>query len=110
MDAATKAAAKREKEELEADLEAALATGNDAGVKRLRGEIAKLVRVIKNKSLLKNDSGERSRDNVRQAIKKVVKNLRKGGKAEQALAQHISNFISPGYILIYNQPEGVNWD
>ncbi len=110
VDSQTKREAREEMQELQAELEDAEAQGIISKVKRLQGEIAKLKAVVDNNSLLDSDTGERARDNVRKAISKVVANLRKGGKVEQSFAQHITQFISLGYDIAYNQPKGNCWE
>ena len=109
VDPQTKREARKELQELQSELEEAEAQGLVAKVKRLQGEIAKLEAVVGSTRLLDADTGERARNNVRKAIDKVVKNLRKGGSAEQALAQHITQFVSLGYNIAYNPPEGCRW-
>jgi len=109
-DAQTRREARQELAELMAELEEAEADGHTAKAQRLKAEIERVRAITGAQSLLGGDTGERARDNVRKAIKKVVKNLRKGGKTEQAFGQHIARFLSLGYEVAYNQPEGVSWE
>lgn len=55
------------------------------------------------------DAGERSRGNVSKAIAAVLRRLRKGDVQEKAFAQHLNQFISPGYLWCYNQPKENRW-
>ena len=82
--------------------------GDLAMADRLDDDIAAIENEL-NKNRQVPDAGERARDNVRKAINKVVKNLRKGSPAEQAFAQHITQFVSLGYDIAYNQPNGIRW-
>jgi hypothetical protein len=109
VDAQAKREARQELVELEAELEEAEAEDNTVKVDRLRGEIIKVKAVAGSESELGGNAGERARDNVRKAIGKAVSKLRKGGKGEQAFGKHITHFISLGYEVAYNQPEGMNW-
>jgi len=109
VDSQTKREAREELQVLQAELEEAAAQGLIAKVNRLQGEIAKLMAVVGSNRLLDSDTGERARNNVRKAIDKVVKKLRKGGVAERAFAQHITQYVSLGYNIAYNPPEGCRW-
>lgn len=109
VDARTKREARKELVVLQADLEAAAAADDLPKAKRLREEIAKVRAVAGNDGLLDADTGEKARDNVRKAIEKVLKKLRKGGKGEQAFGQHVTQFVPLGYDVIYNQAKGKIW-
>jgi hypothetical protein len=56
------------------------------------------------------DAGERARVNVRKAVAVVLAQLRKGGLAEEAFAEHLENQLSTGYECLYSQPEGRIWE
>ena len=109
VDGRAKREARAELPLLEGELEEARAEGQTAKVKRLRDEIAKVKAVVGNDGLLGGDAGERARDNVRKAIGKVVKKLQKGSKDEKAFARHITDCVSLGYEVSYNQPRGMTW-
>lgn len=109
VDARTKSEAGKELLALREELEESVALGLGAKTQRLREEIGKLEVIAGNVSLLEGDNGERARDNVRKAIEKVIKTLRKGGSDAQAFGQHLASFVSRGYELVYNQPENHHW-
>lgn len=109
VDARAKREARKELVVLNVDLEAAEAEEDFSKVKRLRDEIAKVSAVAGDDGLLDADTGEKARDNVRKAIDKVLKKLRKGGKDEQAFGKHVMQFVPLGYDVIYNQQEGKIW-
>jgi hypothetical protein len=103
MDKQAARACLRELERLRMNREEASEEGDLGGVDRLDGEIAELERQLENNGQ-PGDTGERSRNNVRKAIGIVLGNLRKGAKAERDFGQHIGQFVSMGYLCIYNQP------
>jgi len=55
------------------------------------------------------DTGERSRGNVRKAIKLVLRGLLKGGEQERAFAKHVQGALSLGYHCMYSEPAGQVW-
>jgi hypothetical protein len=56
-----------------------------------------------------DDTGERARGNVREAIDVVVQKLLQWGNPERAFAEHIRERVSMGYECIYSQPQGRIW-
>lgn len=108
-DTRAKREARKELIELKAELEAAEAALNAAAAKRLKAEIGMVESVAASDAELGGNPGERARNNVRKAIDKVLRKLKKGGPDEQGFGRHIAQFVSLGYEVIYNQADGVKW-
>ena len=98
----------RELSRLRSQREQADDEGNQGESARLNDEIDTLEDSLKKKGHAE-DTGERSRNNVRKAITAVCERLSKGGKNERDFLQHINHFVSTGYECIYNQPKGSIW-
>jgi len=94
---------------LEAERQTAQAAGNREELERLAGEIAALAAALK-ANRAGADAGERARVNVRKAVAVVLAQLRKGGLAEEAFAEHLENQLSTGYECLYSQPQGRIWE
>jgi hypothetical protein len=101
---------RNEVEELEAELEEAKATDNEAAVERLEKEIQDVKAAMGKKGNISGDAGERARDNVRKAVEAVVKSLTKKGSAEKAFAKHVSQCVKLGYDVMYVNPQGTIWE
>jgi hypothetical protein len=99
----------RELTRLRREREEASERGEPAAVDRLDGEIVALEEALHGGGVT-GDAGERARGNVRKAIGVVLRQLAKGGPAEQAFGRHIEQFVSLGYECVYNQPEGRVWE
>jgi hypothetical protein len=65
-----------------------------------------LLEALKNKGRTFTDTGERARNQVRQAINRAIKNI---DKHLPACAQHLQNNIKMGYDLTYNPSEIICW-
>ena len=106
------ARAKREYEQalrkLRADKEGAQEAGDQGEVSRLEGEIEVLESALKERGGT-DDTGERARGNVTQALAAVRRRLARGNRWERALAEHLRQFLSLGYQCMYAQPEGEVW-
>ena len=74
---------------------------------RLDGEIEALESALKGAGAA--DTGERAFDNVRKALRVVLKQLRRGGPQEQAFAEHLRTHLSIGFECHYTQPQGRIW-
>jgi hypothetical protein len=109
QDAKARRDTQRELEELRRDLQEAEENDNHDGVERLKVEIRALQAASKNQAGIAGDAGERARDNVRKAIGAVINRQRKGNKHQKAFATHLSQFVSLGYEVSYNQPGGT-WE
>jgi len=55
------------------------------------------------------DTGERARNNVRQAVRAVRNRLRAGTKSEKAFKEHIEQFVSLSYKCVYTSPFVTTW-
>jgi hypothetical protein len=55
------------------------------------------------------DTGERAYDNVRKALRGVIKQLGKGGQAERAFAEHLRTHLRIGFEYLHSEPEGRIW-
>jgi hypothetical protein len=55
------------------------------------------------------DTGERARLNVHKAVRVVMRQLRRGGRQEEAFANHVEERLSLGYECLYSHPEGRVW-
>ena len=98
----------REVEKLRSELDDATAKGDTAEVVRLEKEIETIEEQLKKQGRSK-DTGERARDNVRQAINAVKRKLAKGDKCQKVFLQHIVEAVSTGYKCTYTQPLGRIW-
>ena len=98
--------ARREyREELQRlEVERAEAAGEPEEVARLTSEIEALKSALKGVGAA--DTGERARVNVRKAVVVVLGQLRKRGREEQALAEHLRRHLSTGYECLYSLEEG----
>jgi hypothetical protein len=108
IDARAKREYRRALAKLRADQENAQAAGDRGEVSRLEGEIAALESAL-NERGGSDDTGERTRGNVRKAINATVQRLLKGGQHERAFAEHIRERVSKGYTCMYSQPQGRIW-
>jgi hypothetical protein len=98
----------RQVEKMRAEREAAAEDGDVATVDQLDADMDAIENELK-KSGQVPDAGERARGNVGKAIAVVLRNLRRGGKAEKAFAAHLEQFLSMGYECCYSQPQGNLW-
>jgi len=98
----------RELERLRAERDEAEKNGHYGKVAELENEIAALEEQLK-RGPSRRDSGERARNNVRKAIGKVLRRLRKGDAAQKAFAAHVGQFVNTGYTCMYQQPPGAEW-
>ena len=94
--------------ELRANRKRAQEAGEREEVARLDSEIKAL------KSALEQDggtadTGERARLNVHKAVRVVMRQLRRGGRQEEAFANHVEERLSLGYECLYSHPEGKVW-
>lgn len=93
---------------LRAARETAQGEGNLAEVDRLDREIEAIELVLSGKACAA-DTGERARNNVRQAIKTVRNRLAADSKHEQDFGEHIRRFVSQGFDYSYLHPTGEVW-
>lgn len=91
------------------DLKKAEKDDDFPGAERLNEEIKKLVESLKSRKGIPADYGERARNNVSKAVYRVTKMLNKGNKHQKAFGLHLGDFVSLGFEINYNQPEGENW-
>jgi hypothetical protein len=92
---------------LEAEREMAQAAGDREGIERLDEQIEPLQAALQGSAA--DDSGERARNNVRHAVQVVRAQLRRGGPAGRAFAEHLRAQLSIGYECLYVQPQGLSW-
>ena len=94
--------------QLQAARDKARTAGDQEEVQRLSPEIKALQSVLKGGSETA-DTGERARDNVRKAVRAVIKQLRSGDRNQRAFAEHLASRVSTGYECLYSLPEGRIW-
>jgi hypothetical protein len=99
---------RRELHRLQEEKEHAQATGDAKEAERLEGEFEALAAALK-PNCASADAGERARVNVRKAVALVLGQLRKGGPAQEAFADHLKHQLSTGYECLYSQEPGRSW-
>jgi hypothetical protein len=100
---------RQELRRLQTEREEAQAAGDAQEAERLAGEFEALAAALK-PHCTGTDAGERARVNVRKAVAAVLAQLRKGGPAQTAFADHLENQLSTGYECLYSQQQGRIWD
>jgi hypothetical protein len=98
----------RELGRLRAERDDATRHGDWGGVERLDRDITMLEAQLK-QSRWTHDTGERARNNVRKAIRAVVRRLQRCTGAQIGLATHFGQFVNTGYMCVYHQPPGAEW-
>jgi hypothetical protein len=93
---------------LEGERQRSQAAGDRKEVARLEGEMAALETALQGDHA--PDTGERAYDNVRKALRRVTQQLRKGGPAEKAFAEHLRTHLRIGFECLHSEPEGRIWD
>ena len=92
---------------LEAERQAAQAAGNREELERLEVEIAALAAALQGGCA--PDTGQRAYDNVRKALRSVMRQLGKGGQAERAFAEYLQTHLRIGLECLHSEPEGRIW-
>ncbi len=93
--------------QLQAQREAAEAAGDRQELEHLESQIVALESELKAGGAA--DTGERARNNVRRAIRRVIARLEKGCPEGRAFAEHLRAHLSLGYECLYLQPQGRIW-
>lgn len=93
---------------LRAARDAAEEINDEAETGRLDRDIEAMESVLEGRACAA-DTGERARNNVRQAIRTVRDRLANGSKHEQAFGEHIRRFVSLGHQCSYTHPTGEAW-
>jgi hypothetical protein len=98
----------RELGHLRAERHDATERGDCGGAERLDGDITMLEAQLK-QGRRTHDTGERARNNVRKAIRAVLRGLHRGDAAQKVLAFHLGRFVDTGYACMYHQSPGAEW-
>jgi hypothetical protein len=93
--------------ELRAQREKARAAGDGAELQRLAGQIEALELAL-NGGNAGADTGKRAQDNVRKAIRVVMRQLAEEGQ-ENGFAEHLRGHLSIGLECLYSQAGGRIW-
>ena len=98
-----------ELKDLEVELEQAKEAENAPAVQRIEGEIAALKATAGKSFGMAADGGERARNNVRKAVTRVIRYLRRRNPDQRHFATHLALSIKLGHEIMYLQPKGDIW-